>query len=152
MNWLIGFCKSIRSSKNIFFLECMNLQSKVTSPKKSLLHAHCTNCEQSSGIGLHWMNKTLHKLWVCWTCQVQMNTIIGFPKPQVACSIHAGGTSYGISATLPAILRAWISVSARAASRSGYVTGSTGHNLPISISSKTLARSIVFVEACARGD
>ena len=29
-----------------------------------------------------------------------------FPKPQVACSIHAGGTSYGISATLPAILRA----------------------------------------------
>ena len=21
-----------------------------------------------------------------------MNTIIGFPKPQVACSIHAGGT------------------------------------------------------------
>jgi hypothetical protein len=23
-----------------------------------------------------------------------MNTIIGFPKPQVACSIHAGGTPY----------------------------------------------------------
>jgi hypothetical protein len=22
-----------------------------------------------------------------------MNTIIGFPKPQVACSIHAGGTN-----------------------------------------------------------
>ena len=33
-----------------------------------------------------------HKSRFFGICQIQTNTIIGFPKPQVACSIHAGGT------------------------------------------------------------
>jgi hypothetical protein len=32
-----------------------------------------------------------------------MNTIIGFPKPQVACSIPTGGTIFGILCTEPGL-------------------------------------------------
>ena len=33
----------------------------------------------------------MHKTVDLGICQVQMNALSGFPKPQVACSIHAGG-------------------------------------------------------------
>ena len=63
-----------------------------------VLHTRCTNCKVRSRTGWHQLIRIVHKVWVCRTCQVQMNAIIGFPKPQVACSIHAGGASASASA------------------------------------------------------
>ena len=36
----------------------------------------------------------MHEIGTFRICQVQMNAIIGFPKPQVAGSIPAGGTEW----------------------------------------------------------
>ena len=35
----------------------------------------------------------MHKTVDLGICQVQMNALSGFPKPQVACSTHAGGAN-----------------------------------------------------------
>ena len=40
----------------------------------------------------------MHKVWVRRTCQVQMNAIIGFPKPQVACECLNWGAGVWVGA------------------------------------------------------
>ena len=56
-----------------------------------LLHTCCTNWKICSRTSWYYLIKIALKIWVCWTCQFQMNIVIRFSKPQVACSTHAGG-------------------------------------------------------------
>jgi len=64
----------------------LNQLKKLIHP----IHISIHGLEVLTSTSREWPDRKLYKIMVSRICQIETDTISRFPKPQVACSIHAG--------------------------------------------------------------